>query len=134
MEDISPMRFCYMFVEFFENHGIFDEFDAEQNRMVPSQGVKNLYEIAKEILPERVSNTEAAERMRDLSEDEREFMIGEEEEGVVVDMRDYFAEEVQRNGGARGLLFQLELARNTGDKARETEIWNMIEQFNERGD
>lgn len=132
MDDISPMRFCYMFVEFFENHGIFDEFDAEQNRMVSSKGVRSLYEIAKELLPERLANDEAAEKMRDLSDDEREFLIGSDEEGVVVDMRDYFAEEMSRNGGARGLLHQLAEAHAAGDAQTVIELLDTAKEFDEK--
>ena len=121
-----------MFVEFFENHGIFDEFDAEQNKMVTSKGVRNLYEIAKELLPERLEYDEAAQKMRELSDDEREFLIGSDEEGVVVDMRDYFAEEMAKNDGARGLLLQLEVAQEAGDKEQVDRIWSMIKEFNEK--
>lgn len=131
MDNVNAMRFCYIFVEFFENHGIFDEFDAETNRMVSSKGVINLYNLAKEILPERLSNDEAAVRMRELSPDEREFLIGEDDEGVVVDMRDYFAEEMARNGGARGILHQLALANSMGNKEEVERLINLASEFEE---
>jgi len=132
VDNISPMRFCYIFVEFFENHGIFDEFDPEQNRMVTSKGVKNLYEIAKELLPERLPNDEAAQKMRDLSDDEREFLIGNDEDGVVVDMRDYFAEEMAANGGARGLLHQIATAYEQGDTEFLDDLLDKAKEFNEK--
>jgi hypothetical protein len=123
-----------MFVEFFENHGIFDEFSAEQNRMITSQGVKNLYEIAKGLIPERFNEETIAEgipakMMRDLSEEERLHLIGNDDEDVVVDMRDYFAEEMARNGGARGLLLQLHDAQVAGDKEKINELWKKVDLF-----
>ena len=130
MDNINPMRFVYLFVEFFENHGIFDEFDAEANRMVSSEGVKNLYNIAKELLPERLANDEAAERMRDLSQDERDFLVGNDDEDVVIDMRDYFAEEMSRNGGARGLLASIVEAKQADDWERVDNLLQVAEEFN----
>lgn len=132
MEKVGAMRFVYMFLDFVENHGIFDEFDAEENRMVTSQGVKNLIEIAKHIVPERLANDEAAEAMRDLTEDERDFLIGEDEEGIVLDMRDAFAEKMAENGGARGLIRQIADAQRRGDANEVIRLIQLGEEFSEK--
>ena len=47
-------------------------------------------------------------------------------------MRDYFAEEMAKNDGARGLLLQLEVAQEAGDKEQVDRIWSMIKEFNEK--
>jgi hypothetical protein len=132
METIGPMRFVYMFLDFVENHGIFDEFDPEQNCMVTSEGMEELISIAEEIAPERVSNEEAAVRMRELTPVERDILINEDEEGVIVDLRDHFAEKMAENGGARGLLAQLVEAQEQGDSNRCAELWETIEEFAKR--
>lgn len=129
MENISPMRFVLAFLEVVENYGIFDEFDAEQNKMVTSEPVKDLIEMARLIAPEEIDNHEAAARMRELSDAERDFLVENDDEGVVVDMRDYFHKEMARNNGARGVLMQLHYARQSGDKEEINRLLKLATEF-----
>ena len=132
MEKISAMRFVYMFLDYVDNHGIHDEFDAENNRMQTSQGVRNLIAIARHIQPERLANDEAAAQMRELSPDERDFFIQQDEEGVIIDLRDEFAERVAQNRGAIGILAQLMKARDENDVEKIEEHLEMAEELSEK--
>jgi hypothetical protein len=111
--------------------GIFDEFDPEKNAMITSDDMLNLIAMAEAIIPERVSNDEAAVLMRNLTDDERDFLIGEDKEHVV-DARNLFAEKVAMNRGAVGILQQLVEAQERGDTEETERMFTLAKELNEK--
>lgn len=114
MSDENPMRFIYEFIRFYDEEGIYDEYDPEDNEMVTSEEVQALYEYAKTFVPEPIDGAEAAKRSRELTDVERDAFIAENPT-VVIDLRAEFAKKMAANGGARGLLEQMVEARERGD-------------------
>lgn len=109
----KTMDFIRDFLKYVETVGIYDEYDKEAQKMVTSKGVLNLVERAQACLPEKLTNLQAANKMRDLSEEERARLIQESEDGRVIDMRKHFQQKMSQNGGAYGLVERFVAALET---------------------
>jgi hypothetical protein len=103
----NPMNFIKQFLAYVDNVGIYDEYDAEANKMVMSDGVQTLVKDAISYLPEKLKPLTAAVRMRQLTDAERDRRINEAHEGIVIDLRQHFQEKMSKNGGAYGLVKDL---------------------------
>lgn len=111
----QPIDFVRDFLNFVEKHGIFDEFDKDSQKMVTSVGIKALIEEAQSCLPEKLKPKQAAERMRDLNDDEREKLIKDSDAQKVIDMRKVFQDKMSKNKGAQGLIEKLVKAHEAND-------------------
>lgn len=131
-DKISAMRFVYAFLDYVEENGIFDEFDPDENVMVTSDEMQDLINMAMAIVPDRVTNEEAATMMRQLTLAERDALISEDDEDVVIDMRDEFAEKIALNGGARGILHELVQAQSRGDVIETKRLMQLAQELDER--
>lgn len=102
-----PVDFVRDFLNYVEKVGIFDEFDRDTQKMVTSSGVQSLIKEAQTCLPEKLKPRQAAQRMRDLNDAEREQLIKEAEDGRILDMRKTFQDKMSKNGGAQGIIARL---------------------------
>jgi hypothetical protein len=130
-QESDAMRFVYAFMQHVDEMGIFDAYDPDENAMVTSDEMTDLINMATMILPERLEPEEAAQKMRLLSKDERDFFIGEDQEHVI-DMRDEFNLKMVENRGARGLLSQLVAAQSRGDLVEMKRLMETAKEFDER--
>lgn len=118
----NPVDFIRDFLKYTKKVGIFDEFDKDKQQMVTSAGVTALIKQAQACLPEKIGNLEAATRMRNLTDAERDKLIADAEDARVVDMRKEFQRRMSVNGGAQGLLAKLVEANATGDNEAIGEV------------
>lgn len=112
----KAIDFIRDFLDYVEKVGIYDEFDNTTQKMVTSKGVYDLIQQARSCMPEKLKPAQAARAMRDLSESERDRLIGQSENDSVVDLRKEFQAKMSRNGGAQGVLRQLVEALDHGDQ------------------
>lgn len=124
-----PLRFVYEFLDYVDTVGIYDYFDEEENCMRTSEDVEELIEMARACAPERISNEEAAEKMRNLTDAERDAFIEADQENVIIDLRSDFSKRIAENGGARGILEQLVAAQERGDTQHATYLYNLAKEF-----
>lgn len=111
----NPIDFVRDFIRYVDSHGIYDEFDRDTQKMVTSVGVQSLIKDAHNCLPEKLKPREAAARMRDLSEAERDKLLEDADKERVVDMRKHFQKKMSENGGAQGIIQRLVNALETND-------------------
>ena len=113
---MNPLDFVRDFLAYVEKVGIYDQFDADTQKMVTSPGVQKLIKDAATYLPEKLKPAEAAHRMRDLTVAERNRMIEQADAGRVLDLRKQFQEKMRRNGGAQGIVRRIAEATRTDNK------------------
>ena len=103
------------------------EFDKRTNKMVNSAALQSIMTEVGAILPEELSNKEAAQAMRQLDPAVRDASI-ESAGDKVIDMRKEFLKRMSDNGGALGLTKQLVQAIADGDTEAAMSITaNMID-------
>jgi hypothetical protein len=118
----KPIDFVRDFLNYVEKVGIFDEFDKESQKMITSAGVQSLIQEARSCLPEKLKPVQAANRMRDLNEAERDALIQSSEKERVIDMRKEFQKKMSENGGAMGIVERLVETVENSDMGDITEI------------
>jgi len=115
-------------MKMYDNGELDNEYDETSDEMIPSEELEDLMEMARELLPAQLEGNEAAERMRDLSEIERQEAIMSSGRKVA-DLRREFQIKMSENGGARGLLEQLVSAKEANDTDAESEVIENILEF-----
>lgn len=118
----NPMNFIRDFLNYIEKEGIYDKFDPDTQKMITSPGVEALIKEAETYLPKKLKPLEAANLMRDLTEDERTRLIEADEQNRIVDMRKHFQLKMSKNKGAQGLIEKLVQAVDTGDNSQAAQI------------
>lgn len=111
----NPLDFVRDFLAYIEKVGIYDQFDAETQKMTTSPGVQKLIKDAHTYLPEKLKPLEAATRMRDLTDAERDQMIKTADADRVVDLRKKFQRKMSLNGGALGIVERITHAVDVND-------------------
>lgn len=94
------VQFVADFIKYYEAYDIQDLLDKKLNKMVTSPGVLRLVADARDILPARADDGNAA----NLALSAKEIDEAIEEAHNVIDTREMFSRKVQANGSARGLL------------------------------
>jgi hypothetical protein len=118
----NPMNFIRDFLNYVDKEGIYDQFDKDTQKMVTSAGVEALIKEAKSYLPEKLKPLEAAKRMRDLNEDERDQLIKDADEARIIDLRKRFQKKMSINQGAQGIVARLVEAVKAQDNVKLGEV------------
>lgn len=105
-------------------------YDSELNGMVESPEVLEVMDMLVPLLPEPLEPVEAAERMRLLTDDERNEAISDS--GKVLDLRDTFTDKMSENGGALGLVKRYSAAIKVGDTEEASNILGFMEELADR--
>ena len=124
MSTEKSMEFIADFLEHYMTVGIQDKFDNQTNKMVTSPAILAFVKRAQEILPPKLLRKEAAVKMRELPEDERNLAIVESPEKVV-DARAEFARRFAANGSLRGLVERLVNEPTIDDVAEAKKLLEM---------
>lgn len=115
----DAMEFVVAFLAYYDEYGIEDKFNQQTKKMETSWGVKELVDSARKLAPAKLGKIEAANKMREMSDEAREAAIAASG-GKVINLRAEFSRKTAENGGTRAMLARL-LDNPTADDVKNAQ-------------